>query len=618
MAARARKSSRPRARTRRPHKSKREIRPRRPPASRPRRRWWRWLLALPAALTGLVAAGFLLLVATLPTLPDPAKLVAGEGARTTVLAADGTVLAEWQDRGPVRLRLGEISPHLVQAVLAVEDRDFFAHPGVDPRGLLRALWATLTTGDYGPGGSTLTQQLAKNLLVGRERTLLRKLRELAAALYLELTLSKEEILELYLNHVYFGAGAWGAEAAARTYFAKSAAELDALEAAMLAGLLKAPSRLSPFVDPTAARARTRTVLRLMVEAGALDAATARTLAERPLPVVARRGFARHPLARVRRELAAALGPAVGERVVRTRLDPALQRRVERLLATHVAARAGVEAAAVVLDSAGFVRALASSDRAAVRDRADGLRRQPGSAFKPFVYAAALEMGLAPDVRLMDRPVRIEGWSPRNWDGRYRGEVSLEQAFALSLNTVAVTLQERVGRDRVIALARRAGITAPLRPLPSLALGTEPVTLLELTRAVGSLVVGRRLSGKLVVRVQDGAGRVQWEVEGAGAPVVRDSTRRALRRLMRAAVRYGTARQAAVARADVGAKTGTSQGPRDGWIVGFVDGMVVGVWVGRDDGRPVPGLAGGGLPARIFTAIGRALADGTGRPQPDPS
>ncbi len=582
---------------------------RRRPGGRParwRRRLTRSLLALPALLTGLVAAGGLLLFLSLPRIPDPRAELAGRDLpRVTFLAADGRVLAERGGRGPTHLRLGEISPYLVAAVLAVEDRDFFRHPGIDPRGLLRALWRVVREGDYVAGGSTITQQLAKNLFTGGERTLLRKLRELAAAVRLELALSKEEILELYLDRVYFGAGAWGAEAAARTYFGKSAADLDLLEAAVLAGLLRAPARLSPLRDPEAARARARVVLRAMVATGAIDEAAARAALARPLRLAPVPAFARHFLDRAAREVDARLGPPTADRVVHTALRPALQRRVEAALARALAVRPGLEGAVVVLDRQGLLRALAvSHPRRSARDRT-AMPRPPGSAFKPFVYAAALEAGMTPATVVDDRPVTVEGWSPRNWDGRFRGPVTLTRAFALSLNTAAVRLQERVGRDRVIALARAAGITAPLAPLPSLALGTQPVTPLELTRAVGALLTGRRLPATAVVRVDDGAGRVLATAPLPGARVVTPATAAALERLFVAAVREGTARAAAVPGAVVGAKTGTGTGGRDGWMVGFAGDLLIGVWVGRDDARPVPGLAGGTLPARIFRDVARA-------------
>ncbi len=556
---------------------------------------------------GLLSALAVLVLLVLARLPDPARLLAErEALRITVLAEDGSILAERAPQGRAYVRLGEISPWLVQAVVAVEDRRFFAHWGVDLRGMLRAAWQNLRTGSYTAGGSTITQQLAKNLYLSGERTLARKLRELVLALWLELRLGKEDILELYLNRVYFGEGAYGAEAAARIYFGKSAGELDLAEAAMLAGVLRAPSRLAPTRNLAAARARAGVVLRAMAELGMVtpeeaDEALRRAARPRTRPT----GFAGHVVERALSEARAALGWRSGALVLRTSLIPGLQRRVEAVLRERVGSRSGLQGAVVVLDRAGRILAYAGGvgAQALRRDRAGGLPRQPGSAFKLFVYLAALQAGWTPESRIADRPLAIDGWSPKNADRRFRGLVSLEEAFALSLNAAAAGLAQEVGIDRIAALAHRLGIASPLRRVPSLALGTSEVTLLELAAAYAVLATdGAYRAPRLVQRITDGAGRILWRNPGSAMPVAAPEERAAMRRLLRAAVAYGTGRRAALPGLVVFGKTGTSQGPRDAWFVGFAEGVTVGVWVGRDDQGPLGSISGGGLPAEIFREI----------------
>ncbi|GBD44753.1 Penicillin-binding protein 2D [bacterium HR40] len=559
---------------------------------------------LAAGLLILLAGGFALL---LPDLPDPASLrLANRQARVTVLAADASLLDERADAGGPHLRLGEISPWLVRAVLAVEDRRFYSHFGFDLFGTARAAVRDLLAGDYVAGGSTITQQLAKNLYLGSERTLLRKLRELLLALWLEARLSKDEILELYLNRVYFGAGAYGAEAAARTYFGKPAHDLELAEAAMLAGLLKAPSRYAPDRDPAAARARAQVVLDAMVEAGFLDPQTAAMAKAQPArPMVAQAGFARHFVDRALDVLTSELGRPTDDRVVRTTLDPALQRVAREALRRRLARLPGAEGAVVVLDSQGAVRALVGGidRRSPLYDRASLVRRQPGSAFKLFVYAAALANGRSPADIVEDEPLSIAGWSPRNIDGQYRGPVTLEQAFAESLNTVAVRLALETGLGRIAALAKSLGIESELRQVPSLALGTSEITPLELARAALALVTdGRARREYWIERVQDGAGAVLWQHAAQPRRVLDGRTIAALKQLLRTAVERGTGRAARIRGRTVLGKTGTSQEGRDGWFVGFDGSHLVVVWVGRDDYRPVRGLTGGGVPAQIARDI----------------
>lgn len=576
------------------------------------RRWAGWIIrALPGLLAGLILLSAVTFYLLVPKLPDSnALFAAARQARVTVLAADGSILDERGGEGGAHLRLGEISPWLPKAVLAIEDRRFYSHFGLDPIGMVRAALSNLRAGEYVAGGSTITQQLAKNLFLGDERTLLRKLRELYLALWLEARLSKDEILELYLNRVYFGAGAWGAEAAARTYFSKPAHALTLAESAMLAGLLKAPSRYAPTRDPAAARARATVVLRAMVDAGYIDAETAEQAIASPARLApAGAGFASHFVDQVLDDLNGQFGKPEDDRVVRTTLDPQIQRLAVRAVRERLAALPEVQAAVVVLDTDGAVVALVGGrdGRSYRLNRATELHRQPASVFKTFVYAAALARGRTPEDVVEDRPFAIGGWSPRNVDGRFHGPVTLEQAFAQSLNTVAVRLAWEIGTGRVIQLARRLGIRSELRPVPSLALGTSEVTLLELARAYLPFVTGGiARPDHLVLRVQNAAGRVLYRHRPTEARVLDAEVVANMRRLLRAVVERGTGRDAGIPDRHIFGKTGTSQGGRDGWFVGSDGRYLVAVWIGRDDNRPVPGLTGGGLPALVARDIFRGL------------
>ncbi len=580
--------------------------------SKPRRRpLLRLLAAIPGILTGLLllwAASFYLFA---PELPDTDELIASSRqARVTLLAADGGILAERGATGAPYLRLGEISPWLVKAVLATEDRRFYRHFGLDIIGTARAVLRNLLSGAYVAGGSTITQQLAKNLYLTPERSLTRKIRELFLALWLEARLSKDRILELYLNRVYFGAGAYGAEAAARTYFDKPARDLNLAEAAMLAGLLKAPSRYAPTRDLARARARAATVLGLMVDAGYIDAATAERARRHPAGLAPEGGgFAAYFTDWVLERLTRVLGKPDRDLVIRTTLDPDLQREVERAVARRLGRENGLQAAVVVLDATGAVRALTGgrSYRGSRFNRAIAGRRQPGSAFKPFVYAAAFARGYGPDSIVDDRPFAIGDWRPRNAGGRYYGRIDLERAFARSVNSVAVRLAREIGPEEVAALARRMGVTSELRPVPSLALGTSELTPFELASAyLPFLTGGLRRPPFAVARVADTGGTVLYRHVPTEVRVLEPTVAAAMRRLLRAAVEEGTGRNARLPDRPAYGKTGTSQNGRDGWFVGFSGRHLIAVWVGRDDDRPVKGLTGGGLPARIWHDIMRGI------------
>ncbi len=529
----------------------------------------------------------------------------------TLLSADGTMLATFGDLYGAPVQLHELPPHLPQAVLAVEDRRFYSHFGLDLWGVTRAVLANLRAGRIVQGGSTITQQLAKNLFLKPERTIRRKVQETLLALWLERRFSKDQILTIYLNRVYLGAGTYGVEAAARRFFGKSARQVSLYQAAMLAGLLKAPSRYNPVSDRELAAARARWVLAAMVDAGYLTPERA-AAAERQPPWLAtsalgqgRRYFADWVLEQV----SSYVGYSDRDLTVVTTLDPRLQRLADAQVAAVLAGpgkKAGAGQAALVgLAPDGAVKAMVGGrDYSESQfNRATQALRQPGSAFKLFVYLAGLEAGLEPDDTMMDAPVAVGGWHPRNYDGRYYGEVTLRGALARSLNSVAVRLTEQVGRDRVIAAARRLGITSELRPEPSLALGASEVTLIELTAAYAVLAnngVGVWAYG--IREVRDDRGRVLYRRSGSGpGRVIALDLLARMNDMLGAVVAWGTGRGARLDRPMAG-KTGTSQDFRDAWFIGYTADLVTGVWIGNDDGQAMKDVVGGGLPARLWRSF----------------
>jgi penicillin-binding protein 1A len=567
----------------------------------------RLLGRLPALLLVALAAWVVLFVAMSPTLPDTAELFADSAeARVTVLASDGVPIAVRGGRGSF-VPLSEISPWLVDAVVATEDRRFFSHVGIDPVGLGRAMLDNLNAGAVVAGGSTITQQLAKNLYLTPERSLTRKLQELTLALWLEVRLSKKEILTLYLNRAYLGAGAYGAEAASRRYFGKPAAELTLAEAAMLAGLLKAPSALAPTGNLAGARQRAAVVLGRMQAEGFITPAQAQAARAKPAKLAPET----EPVGAwfvdwVLDGLTGHLGKPERDLVVRTTLDRRVQRAaeaaVERTLAETAARNQVGEAAVVMLDTNGAVRAMVGG-----RDHAEGpfnravaARRQPGSAFKPFVYVTALEAGWRPGNTIDDRPVQLAGWRPENMDRRYRGQITLTEAFADSVNTAAVRLAQTVGPARVAAKAREMGVVSAVQPVPSIALGTSEVGLLELTGAYLPFATGgirRPVYG--VTSVEDDRGEVLYRHMPTEVRVVAPEAAAGMQQLMAAVVADGTGRAARLPDRVAAGKTGTSQDGRDAWFVGYAGNWVAGVWLGNDDNRPMKGVGGGGLPARIW-------------------
>jgi len=592
-------------------------------AALPRKGWlarrpWpvRVLLLMPlyAGVLATIAISLQLIRYTI-RFPDPLALTVNEpGPTLRILARDGSVIAE---RGELNdfVSLDRLPRHLVDAVIAVEDRRFYTHWGLDPSGLARAALANLRAGRTAQGGSTLTQQLAKNLFLSTDRTLSRKVEEMVLAIWLEVRLTKREILELYLNRVYFGGGAYGVEAAARRFFNKSARTVTVAEAAVIAGLLKAPSKYSPFANPGHARGRARVVIQAMESARVISpvsaAAALRQSVQFADPEAGKRPTG---LEYAIDYVLDSLPPlaSVGKRVivVETTIDPDVQVRAQSTIAAAIAkdgaaAKVG-QAAVVVIDTGGGIRALVGGRSFAESqfNRAVKARRQPGSAFKPFVYLAAAESGYWPDTPVVDAPIEIGQWSPRNEDGRFRGPITLTQALAHSVNTVAVRLQQEIGAEKVVNVARRLGVRSELRPDASLALGTSEMGLLELCGAFGTLAAGGlAVETHIVRRIRTMEGELLYERnEPRPRMLVAPDTIGAINTMLNATIVSGTGRRAAFSRHQAAGKTGTTQDYRDAWFVGYTAHLVAGVWFGNDDGSPMNRVAGGGLPALVWRDV----------------
>tara|TARA_R110002020_G_scaffold255539_4_gene469303 strand:- start:250 stop:2430 length:2181 start_codon:yes stop_codon:yes gene_type:complete len=529
-----------------------------------------------------------------------------------IVSVNRETMANRGATGGEALLLGDMSPYIPEAVIAIEDRRFYSHFGVDPFGLARAMLANLTAGGMVQGGSTLTQQLAKNLFLSPERTVERKVQEVLLAFWLEHRFTKDQILEMYLNRVYFGSGAYGVEAASRRYFRKPASDVTLAEAALLAGLLKAPSRLSPARDPKAAEARAQVVLAAMRDHGMVTDSEIATALTSP-QVRAKSywtGSENYVADMVMQRLPDLVGPITEDLVVETTIDFQLQRDAEKALRAALdenGAKLDVgQGALVSLDGTGAVRALIGGREYATSqfDRATDALRQPGSAFKPFVYTAALEQGRTPLSVRNDAPVRIGKWTPENYDGKYRGEVTLSDALTHSLNTVAAQLVMEVGPKTVVQTARRLGIEAPLQANASIALGTSEVSLLELTGAYAPFMNGGYKATPHVIRkVTTQDGKVLYENAYDNPPRVIDPAVAAMmNRMLVRVVEEGTGRKARMDGWPAAGKTGTTQSYRDALFVGYTANLVTGVWFGNDDGKPMKKVTGGGLPAEAWKAF----------------
>ncbi|WP_375428464.1 transglycosylase domain-containing protein [uncultured Sphingomonas sp.] len=571
------------------------------PPVRARRDWGRWIgrgLGIGIFLL-VLAIGWLAITAPLsrslePPAPPSITLTADDGAP---IARRGAIIGK-----PVKA--SKLPPHVTDAFLAIEDRGFRSHWGISLRGIARAAWSNVGAGGVRQGGSTITQQLAKNAFLDSDRTAARKIREMMIAFWLEAWLTKDEILSRYLSNVYFGDNTYGIAAASKHYFGRTPANLNIGQAAMLAGLLKAPSRLAPTGNLSGARKRQAVVVAAMVDAGFLTEREAdqvqpqRVLGRRPGTLPSGTYFADWILPEARDRA----GEVQSEATVETTLNRRYQRTAERSI--RAAGSNGLQAALVAMRPDGRVVAMVGGrdyGRSSF-NRATQARRQPGSTFKLFVYLAALRSGMTPASMVEDRPVDIAGWKPRNNDGRYLGTITLAQAFARSSNVAAARLTQDVGVRQVIKAARDLGVSTPIADEATIALGTSGVSLLELTGAYAAVAQGRypvqphglaQADEKSWYKTLTGGGRDMPERVHAD-----------MLSLLRSSIR-GTGFRAALPVESFG-KTGTTQDGRDAWFVGFAGDLVVGVWVGRDDNKPA-GLTGGGAPARIWRDfMGQAL------------
>jgi penicillin-binding protein 1A len=489
------------------------------------------------------------------------------------------------------VEVAKLPRHVPAAFLAIEDRRFYDHAGIDPWGIARAAWSNLRSGSVSEGGSTISQQLAKLAFLSSDQTVARKLQEAVLALWLEAWLEKDEILSRYLSSVYFGDNVYGLRAAANHYFSVRPEQLTIKQAAMLAGLVKAPSRLAPTSNFEGAKARGEVVIRAMVEAGMIDA---RTAAAAPEPRLKRGPVKDLPSGTYFADwLFAQIGKSesYGERRIRTTLEDRLQRLAAG--AIRSVGTGGAQVALVAMRPDGRVVAMVGgrSYRQSPFNRATQARRQPGSAFKLFVYLAALRNGFSPASPIQDEPIRVGDWTPDNYEGRYQGMITLRQAFAASSNVAAVRLSEEVGRAEVIQAARDLGISGELQDTPALALGAAEVSLMEMVSAYASVAHGSFPVETRGVPETEGTSGIPFDVQ----------TREMLLELLWAAANEGTGRAAALPVQTFG-KTGTTQDNRDALFIGFAGDLVTGVWIGRDDNAPLGKTVGGGLPARIWRSF----------------
>ena len=567
-----------------------------PPAKPKRRiRWGRWLIRGTGVFIVLLVVAILWLAVTAPlsrSLKPPTP------PSVTLLASDGSPIAR---RGavigaPVDVRT--LPKHIPQAFLAIEDRRFYSHWGVSPRGIARAMWNNARAGGMREGGSTITQQLAKNAFLSSDRTFGRKARELLISFWLEAWLTKDEILSRYLSNAYFGDNVYGLSAASKHYFSKRPEQLSVAQAALLAGLVKAPSRLAPTINLSGARARQKLVVRAMVESGfltrgeAADVGPARLNVEKTKELPSGTYFADWVLPQARDRA----GEIASELTVTTTLDKRMQRAAERAIK-----RAGLreaQAALVAMRPDGTVVAMVGGKDYAKSpfNRAVQAKRQPGSTFKLFVYLAALRSGMTPESTIDDKPVTIGEWSPKNSDGRYAGTISLARAFAKSSNVAAARLTKEVGVSNVIRAARDLGVTSPIANEASIALGTSTMSLLELTSAYAAIAAGEYPVRARGLSAEEEPGFIdRWR---GRRTQIDEKTLEGMRELLSRSIASGTGTQAALSITGFG-KTGTTQDSRDALFVGYAQGLVAGVGVGNDDNSPNPGLQGGGIPARIW-------------------
>jgi penicillin-binding protein 1A len=544
-----------------------------------------------------------------------------------IVGLDGTVLAERGEQAGANVALKDLPPYLPKAFIAIEDRRFYSHFGVDPIGIARAAVTNVLHRGVSQGGSTLTQQLAKNLFLTQERTMQRKLQEVELALWLERKQSKNEILELYLNRVFFGSGAYGVEAAAQKYFGKSARNVTIPEAAMLAGLVKSPSRLAPNRNPEGAEARAKVVLAAMQDADFITPAQAKASIGAPSINVKAAGagtinYVADWIGEVLDDLVGQIDDSI---VVETTIDPKLQSLAEAAVIDELAAKSVkfnvTQGAMVAMTPDGSVRAMVGGRNYAESqyNRAVTAKRQPGSSFKPFVYLTAIENGLTPETIRSDAPIDVKGWRPENFTHEYFGSVTLTQAVAMSLNTVAVRVGLEVGPANVVRTAHRMGIASKLEPNASIALGTSGVSLTELVGAYAPFANGGvSASPHVVTRIRTMEGKKVLYQRPTDPPnqVIDARAVAMMNTMLQQVIISGSAKKAEMPGWLPAGKTGTSQDFRDAWFIGYTSKLVTGVWLGNDDNSPTRKATGGGLPVEIWSRFMKTALQGQ-TPEPVP-
>jgi len=564
-----------------------------------------------SGLKWATAIGFLgllsLIVAVavaMASLPDYQQLSRRSdlGQMVRVRAADGTLLVSLGPTFGRWLSYDEIPATMRTAMIAVEDKRFRSHIGIDPIGVARSFKVRFTSGRWRQGGSTITQQLARNIFLTNSRTFGRKVKEAVLALAIERKFSKDQILELYLNRVYFGGGAYGIDAASRTFFGHGAERLSLGEATIIAGLVKAPSNYSPTADVQAARGRAGVVLNSMVENGFLPASAAASAhpAEVKVQPAPKQNSVRYFTDWALPQLDTLIDETNEPIDVWTTLDPGMQSAANRSI--NAVTPAGAQGALVALDRDGAVRAMIGGRDYvdSIYNRATQAERQPGSAFKLFVYLSALESGMKPSDTVVDEPVTIDGWTPRNSTRTYAGPVSLREAFSRSINTISAKIGDALGFGTIADMARRFGISGRISTFPSMVLGTSDVRLIDMTRAFAAVQNrGVSVMPYAVRKVVTADGRLLYQHQATEERVlVAPWVAAEMTDLLQSAVLSGTGRAAQIGR-PVAGKTGTTSSNKDGWFIGFSSGLTTGVWMGRDDARSVAGLQGGTAPARAF-------------------
>jgi penicillin-binding protein 1A len=556
-----------------------------------------------AALLGILALVVAVAVATayLPSYSDLTKR-SDLGQMIRVRAANGAVLVSLGPSFGKWLPYDQIPPEMRAAIISTEDRRFRSHIGVDPIGIARSLAVRVQSGHWRQGGSTITQQLARNIFLTNNRTFVRKIKEAILALALERKFTKDQIIELYLNRVYFGGGAYGIDAASRKFFGHGADHLSLGEAAIIAGLVKAPSNYSPTADIEAARSRSGVVLQTMAENGFISREAAESVnpAQVRIEKTTSNNSVRYFTDWALPQLDQLIDQTQDPIDVWTTLDPGMQAAADRAIAAN--APDGAQGALVSIDRDGAVRAMVGGKDYvnSIYNRATQATRQPGSAFKLFVYLSALESGMKPTDTIVDEPVTINGWSPRNAERENVGAVTLREAFSRSLNTISAKIGLQLGFSTIADMARRFGISTPISTYPSMVLGTSDVRLIELTRAFAEVDnKGVAVTPYGIRKVITADGRLLYSHENdEGRVLVAPWVAAEMTDLLQSAVLSGTGRAAQLGR-PVAGKTGTTTSNKDGWFIGFSSGLTTGVWMGRDDARTVPGLQGGTAPARAF-------------------